>query len=53
MGEEEALQTAEKIWSRINLQNLRRNILPTRQRASLILRKGADHRVEEVALRRL
>ena len=53
VSEEEALQTAERIWARINLQNLRRNILPTRQRASLILRKGADHRVEEVALRRL
>jgi len=53
VSEEEARQTAEKIWSRINLQNLRRNILPTRQRANLILEKGADHRVEEVALRRL
>ena len=53
VSEEEARQTAERIWSRINLPNLRRNILPTRQRAGLILRKGADHRVEEVALRRL
>ena len=33
--------------------NLRDNILPTRQRASLILTKGASHRIEEVALRRL
>ena len=41
------------IWNRINLVNLRENILPTRQRADLILKKGASHRVEEVALRRL
>jgi type I pantothenate kinase len=35
------------------LPNLRDNILPTRQRASLILAKGASHRIETVALRRL
>jgi type I pantothenate kinase len=50
---EEARATAEGLWSRINLPNLRENILPTRQRASLILSKGASHRVEEVALRKL
>src|SRR5215212_5311093 len=49
----EAIQTAEGLWMRINLPNLRDNIVPTRQRASLILRKGASHRIEEVALRRL
>ena len=53
VGEDEALATAERLWSRINLVNLRENIVPTRQRASLILRKGEDHRIEEVALRRL
>jgi type I pantothenate kinase len=51
--EEEAIQTAESLWTRINLANLRENIVPTRQRASLILRKGASHRIEEVSLRRL
>ncbi|MFC0220779.1 type I pantothenate kinase [Pseudochelatococcus lubricantis] len=51
--EEEARQTAEELWSGTNLINLRDNILPTRQRASLILRKGDSHRIEEVALRRL
>ncbi|HEX2556334.1 MAG TPA: type I pantothenate kinase [Microvirga sp.] len=51
--EEEAIQTAEGLWTRINLANLRENIVPTRQRASLILRKGASHRIEEVSLRRL
>jgi type I pantothenate kinase len=50
---EEALETAENLWRGINLVNLRENILPTRQRASLILRKGDNHRIEEVALRRL
>ncbi len=53
LEEEEAIRTAEGLWNRINLINLRENILPTRQRASLILRKGPSHRIEEVALRRL
>jgi type I pantothenate kinase len=44
---------AEGLWSNINLKNLRENILPTRARADLILRKGANHLVEEVALRKL
>ena len=39
--------------TRINLVNLHENILPTRQRADLILKKGESHLVEEVALRRL
>lgn len=44
---------AGQLWTNINLKNLRENILPTRPRASLILRKGTDHLVEEVALRKL
>ena len=48
-----AVDTATSIWTRINLVNLHENILPTRQRAHLILRKSASHFVEEVALRRL
>ena len=44
---------ARDIWRRINLVNLRENILPTRPRASLRLIKGASHRIEEVALRKL
>ncbi len=51
--EEEAIRVADGLWTRINLANLRENIVPTRQRASLILRKGASHRIEEVSLRRL
>jgi type I pantothenate kinase len=41
------------IWDTINLPNLRENILPTRGRATLVLRKGANHRVESVLLRKL
>ena len=53
ISEEEALATADALWTRINLVNLLENILPTRQRASLILKKGPSHRIETVALRRL
>jgi type I pantothenate kinase len=53
VSDEEAAKIARGIWSRINLANLRENILPTRQRASLILSKGEDHRIESVALRKL
>jgi type I pantothenate kinase len=41
------------VWDEINGVNLRENILPTRERAHLILEKGAAHRVERVRLRRL
>lgn len=50
---DQALETARYIWREINGRNLRENIAPTRDRASLTLRKGADHRVTEVQLRRL
>ena len=53
LSEDAALAIAEGLWTNINLKNLRENILPTRPRADLILRKGADHLVEEVALRKL
>ena len=53
LPEAEAREIAERLWTDINLVNLRDNILPTRPRADLILRKGADHLVERVALRRL
>jgi type I pantothenate kinase len=53
LSDEEAVETATSIWTRINLVNLRENILPTRQRADLILKKVESHLVEEVALRRL
>jgi type I pantothenate kinase len=53
LSDGEAVSTATSIWTRINLTNLHENILPTRQRADLILTKGESHLVEEVALRRL
>jgi len=53
LSENEAQAIAEQLWTNINLKNLRENILPTRPRADLILRKGANHLVEEVALRKL
>jgi len=53
ISEAKALQTAEKLWRTINLVNLRNSIRPTRPRADLIMRKRQDHRIAEVALRKL
>jgi type I pantothenate kinase len=53
LDDAEAEATARSIWRRINLVNLHENILPTRPRADLLLTKGASHRIEEVALRKL
>lgn len=52
LSEMEAIQTASDIWDNINGLNLKENILPTRERANLILRKGEHHLIEEVKLRR-
>jgi type I pantothenate kinase len=48
----EAIDIAQDIWERINEVNLTENILPTRDRASLILEKARDHSVKRVRLRR-
>ncbi len=53
LGDEEAAVVARGLWERINLVNLRENILPTRPRAELILRKNDDHFIVEVALRKI
>ncbi len=53
LSENAARAIAEGLWGNIDLKNLRENILPTRPRSDLILRKGADHLIEEVALRKL
>ena len=53
LSEEEARAIGLSLWQTINLVNLTENILPTRQRADLILRKGQDHAVEQVSLRKL
>jgi type I pantothenate kinase len=49
----QATETATSIWERINLINLRENIMPTRLRADLILKKETSHQVQEVWLRKL
>jgi type I pantothenate kinase len=49
----EASAMADKLWREINLPNLERNILPTRERARIVLRKQASHRVGEIWLRRV
>jgi type I pantothenate kinase len=53
VGEEEAVEIANGLWDRINLPNLRENILPTRPRADLILHKGPSHAIGTVMLRKL
>jgi type I pantothenate kinase len=53
LSRDEAIDTARRIWRDINGKNLRENIEPTKGRADLLLRKGADHRVTSVSLRRL
>ncbi len=53
LSEAEAVAFAERIWTEVNGRNLAENILPTRSRADLVLRKGADHMVEQVRLRKL
>jgi type I pantothenate kinase len=53
LTEDAARAVAQNLWDNINLVNLHENILPTRPRADLILRKGRDHLIEMVALRKL
>jgi type I pantothenate kinase len=53
LSDREAEEVANGLWTRINRVNLFENILPTRPRADLILRKGVDHRIEQVSLRRI
>jgi type I pantothenate kinase len=53
LSDEEAVDVARTIWREINGRNLAENIAPTRDRASLVLHKTADHRVDRVQLRRI
>jgi type I pantothenate kinase len=53
LNEQEAIETAQRIWREINLVNLHENIGPTRERAHLILEKGEQHYVQSVKLRRV
>jgi type I pantothenate kinase len=53
LSEEAAVERARSIWKAINEPNLLQNVLPTRARASLVLRKKADHTVSSVLLRKI
>jgi len=53
LSDEEAVATARDIWVRINGRNLAENVLPTRDRATLVLRKGANHVVDRVLVRKI
>ncbi|MDI5972713.1 type I pantothenate kinase [Streptomyces sp. SL13] len=53
VSEDEALDYARTLWRTINQPNLEENVAPTRGRATLVLRKGADHTVQKLSLRKL
>ena len=53
LSDKEAEEMATSIWTSINLANFHKNILPTRERADLVLRKGKDHAIRDVFLRKL
>lgn len=53
LSDADATAMAMGIWREINGRNLIENIAPTRDRASLVLRKAANHRVDHVQLRKL
>jgi len=53
LSKEDAIRQAKYIWDTINGPNLSQNILPTRGRATVILRKASDHRVEWVRIRKV
>lgn len=53
LNDQQAINTATEIWNSINRKNLRENIYPTRPRANLILKKGGDHFIEQILLRKI
>ena len=53
LTDDEATEVARGIWAEINGRNLSDNIAPTKSRASLVINKGANHRVTDVQLRKL
>jgi type I pantothenate kinase len=53
LTEEQAVAEANRIWDAVNGPNLKQNVQPTRGRATLVLRKAADHSVRFVRLRKL
>lgn len=53
LGPDEASAAGRRIWTEINGVNLAENILPTRERAHVVLSKGADHSIERISLRQI
>ncbi|CAH0164139.1 Pantothenate kinase [Peribacillus sp. Bi96] len=53
LSKEDAIKLATQIWEEINLVNLLENILPTKGRANIVLKKGSNHNVENIFLRKL
>lgn len=53
LSHDSAVDEARRIWDTINGPNLAQNVLPTRSRATLVLRKSADHSVDYVRLRKI
>ena len=53
LNHDQAMERARGFWRDINLPNLKENIEPTRSRATLVMKKGAEHRVEKVLLRKI
>ena len=53
LNHEQAMERAKGFWKDINLPNLKENIEPTRSRATLVMKKGAEHRVDKVLLRKI
>jgi len=53
VSEADAMEYGRHTWRTINEPNLRENVLPTRGRATLVLRKGPEHKVQRLSLRKL
>ncbi|WP_088035386.1 type I pantothenate kinase [Evansella clarkii] len=53
LSDEEADEVAAEIWNKINKKNLDQNINPTKSRADIIIKKGMDHRVDNIELRKI
>ena len=49
----QAAETATHLWDHINMPNLLENIQPTRPRATMVLRKSADHSIQDIYLRKI
>ena len=53
LTDEQAVSAARDIWRTINRPNLIENILPTRPRATAVLRKDSDHAIKRLRLRKI